>query len=87
MSSFAEQIGMKQDWPKAIVEDDQMSIVGLLTWANAYFEAAENLHFQCREDRGSPYYQGPVLQNVDIATELILKAIIRGQGKSMRKLR
>jgi hypothetical protein len=86
MRNFADSIGLWPQWPLECENKDEMSIVGLLVWARAYFSAAELLHFsQKTEDLA--FYGGPVVHNVGLATELTLKALLRGMGKSPRELR
>ena len=87
MSEFAAAIGLSDNWPINVENDDEMGVSGLLIWALAYFRAAEQLHFSDANVRQTPYYSGPIMQNVGLATELTLKAMLYGCGKTMDELR
>lgn len=86
MTGFAEAIGLRTEWPMEIKQNDDMAMSGLLGWARSYFTAAELLHFSEKNDRHE-LYCGPVVQNVGLATELTLKAILRGMGKTSKRVR
>lgn len=64
-----------------------MSVGGLVKWAQAYYRAAELLHFAEPDDRHTPFYGGPIVQSVGLATELTLKAMLRGNGKTTEEVR
>jgi hypothetical protein len=64
-----------------------MDLSGLLIWAEAYFSAAEKLHFEGIDRTDLAFYCGPVMQNVGLSTELALKALLRGGGKTQNELR
>ena len=53
---------------------------GLISWAKAYYAAAEQLHLLVGDDRHSAFYCGPVMQTTGLATELTLKAMLLGWG-------
>lgn len=86
MSGIAAAIGLSESWPENITGSDEMDVTGLFTWASAYFTAAEQLHFSLHTGVSSPFYCGPVMQNVGLATELTLKTMLRGNGKSIREI-
>ena len=87
MSKMAAGIGLSESWPAKVKNDDEMHVAGLFIWASAYFRAAEQLHFSDLNDRHAPFYCGPVMQNVGLATELTLKTMLRGCGKSMDEIK
>ena len=86
ISGFAAAISLSADWPRDVESEDEMNVVGLLDWASGYFRAAEILHFSAN-DRNTNYYCGPVIQSVGLATELTLKAMLRGCGKTQKEIR
>jgi hypothetical protein len=86
MSGFADAIGLKGCWPIEVKQQDEMSVSGLVKWARAYLNAGEILHFSERTQEFD-FYSGPVMQTVGLATELTLKAMLRGIGKSPKDLR
>ncbi|WP_416369527.1 hypothetical protein [Tritonibacter mobilis] len=86
MSGFADAIGLDVSWPVEFNQSDEMSVTGLVRWARAYLNAAEILHFSERH-HGPEFYPGPVIQNVGLATELTLKTMLRGGGKSPKDMR
>ena len=63
-----------------------MSVSGLVKWARVYMNAGEILHFS-EHPQELAFYSGPVMQTVGLATELTLKAMLRGSGKSSKDLR
>lgn len=86
MTGFAEAIGLDVRWPNENRYNDEMDVVGLVGWARAYLNAGEILHFAERQE--SPqFYPGPVVQTVGLATELTLKAMLRGNGKNPKSIR
>lgn len=87
IQSFATAIGLADDWPTSTASHESMDCAGHLTWAETYFRAAELLHSQPREPDGFALYCGPVMQIVGLSTELTLKCLLRGGGKSERSLR
>lgn len=86
MSGFADAIGLETCWPIEVKQQDEMSVPGLVKWARAYLDAGEILHFSKRPQQ-LDFYSGPVMHTVGLATELTLKAMLRGCGKSQRDLR
>ncbi|MDH3582342.1 MAG: hypothetical protein OEM91_17185 [Hyphomicrobiales bacterium] len=84
---FAVAIGLIDSWPMENSDKTETSIAGLLMWAETYFSAAELLHSECKEERNSAFYAGPVMQNVGLSTELTMKALLRGTGISRKELR
>lgn len=87
MSEMAAAIGFSKDWPASVEDGNEMDVAGLFTWARAYFSAAELLHFSENNNHHAPFYCGPVMQNVGLATELTLKTMLRGCRKSMHEIR
>ncbi|WP_173931660.1 hypothetical protein [Chelativorans sp. Marseille-P2723] len=87
MSEMAAAIGFSKGWPANAEDGDEMDVTGLFTWASAYFSAAEQLNFSEINDHHAPFYCGPVMQNVGLATELMLKTMLRGCGKSMQEIK
>lgn len=85
--SFAEAIGLSEGWPKETPDVADPSTLGLLTWAKGYLWAAERLHFALEGERHLPVYAGPVVQNTGLATELTLKALLRGSGMGKSAVR
>jgi hypothetical protein len=83
MGQFADAIGLSPKWPVGNV--DEINV--LLTWAEAYLAAAEHLHSASDGARPTPFYCGPVMQIAGLATELTLKSMLTGQGKSKQVLR
>ncbi|MEM1375718.1 MAG: hypothetical protein AAGF78_15215 [Pseudomonadota bacterium] len=81
MDSFSDAIGLRKDWPHEPQNQDEMSITGLASWAQAYLRAAEVLNFSA-EARDGAFYAGPVVQSAGLATELTLKAVLRGLGQT-----
>lgn len=86
VSGFADAIGLCSRWPLETDANNEMSITGLLAWARAYFSAAELLHFSKRTEDFA-FYSGPIVHNVGLATELTLKVILRGMGKTPKEIR
>ncbi|MBL1437922.1 MAG: hypothetical protein COB08_017200 [Rhodobacteraceae bacterium] len=92
--SFADAIGLKKNWPREVSSSEEMSSEGLLVWAEAYFRAAEGLYLE-HFDRSNPkfyrsnfaFYSGPIMQNVGLATELALKALLSGDGMSQKEVK
>lgn len=86
MSGFADSIGLDVSWPVDTNQRDEMSVAGLVRWASAYLRASELLHFA--EERNEwAFYPGPVMQNAGMATELTLKALLKGGGKGSKDVR
>ena len=85
--SFATAIGLAAGWPTSTAPNESMDCAGNLTWAESYFRAAELLHSQPRELEGFAHYCGPVMQIVGLSTELALKCLLRGGGKSEKDIR
>jgi len=86
MSGFADAIGLDISWPVEINQNDEMNVTGLVRWARAYLNAGELLHFAERHHEPE-FYPGPVMQTVGLATELTLKTMLRGGGKSSKTVR
>lgn len=86
MSGFAEGIGLKNIWPVEVDASDEMTVTGLVKWARAYLNAGELLHFAERHQEPE-FYPGPVMQTIGLATELTLKTMLRGGGKSSKSVR
>ena len=86
MSTFSEAIGLTADWPFENNQSDEMSLVGLAKWARSYFDAGEVLHFT-KHKLEPEFYAGPVIQTIGLATELTLKTMLRGGGKSSGAVR
>ena len=86
MNGFADAIGLEGCWPIEVKQQDEMNVSGLVKWARAYLNAGEILHFAERPQEFD-FYPGPVMQTVGLATELTLKAMLRGNGKSLKDLR
>jgi hypothetical protein len=86
MNGFADAIGLEGSWPIKVKQQDEMGVSGLVKWARAYMNAGEILHFAERPQEFD-FYAGPVMQTVGLATELTLKAMLRGSGKSSKYLR
>ncbi len=86
MTGFADAIDLAPDWPVETSLEDEMSVSGLVSWARAYLDAGEILHFSERHHE-SQFYPGPVMQTVGLATELTLKTMLRGSGKSSNAVR
>lgn len=87
MTKFSKSIDLVASWPIRANNKKEMDISGLLVWARTYFDAAEQLHFSELNRRRSSFYSGPVIQSVGLATELTLKVLLRGSGKSSGELR
>jgi hypothetical protein len=86
VNEFADAIGLCSQWPLETEDNEEAGISGLLTWAHAYFSAAELLHFS-KKTEDFAFYSGPIVHNVGLATELTLKAILRGMGKTSKEIR
>ncbi|MCY6382563.1 hypothetical protein [Hoeflea prorocentri] len=86
-SKFSEAIGLRETWPTEPQLEEAMSMAGCYKWAAAFFDAAETLLLASEMVVGSSFYQGPVIQNVGLATELSLKALLRGAGKTNEELK
>lgn len=87
LTHFANAIDLSDNWPLHINDKDQMDVSGLLTWAQAYLRGAELLHFEASGDYQTAFYSGPVIQGIGLATELTLKTMLRGAGKTQKELR
>ena len=85
--NFAGAIGLVNRWPINGSDRAEMSSAGLLNWAEAYLCAAELLCSECEGKRDTVFYGGPVMQTVGLSTELVLKALLRGGGKSRKTVR
>jgi hypothetical protein len=86
MSGFADAIGLDACWPIEIKCQDEMSVTGLVHHARNFFDAGEILH--CSERfQEFRFYSGPVMQVVGQSAELTLKAMLRGNGASLKDVR
>lgn len=86
MPGFADAINLDPNWPVETSLENEMSVSGLVQWARAYLDAGELLHFAERHHEPQ-FYPGPVMQTVGLATELTLKTMLRGSGKSSNAVR
>lgn len=96
-SDFAGAIGLVDDWPVDARAEGVMSARGLCIWARAYLDAAEILQDAQSFPDGSPvegegvlgphFYGGPAVHTTGLATELTLKAMLRGGGLSEKQVR
>ena len=87
VGDFACSIGLVSSWPAEVLDQDQMNCSGLLKWAEAYQAAAETLHFEGHSRCNFAFYGGPLMQVVGLSTELTLKVLLRGGGKTEKELR
>jgi hypothetical protein len=86
LCGFADGIGLNRSWPVEVNDANEMSVTGLVKWARAYLSAGELLHFAERHQEPE-FYPGPVMQTIELATELTLKSLLRGGGKNPQCVR
>lgn len=84
---FDAAIGLASKWPVEETSKEQASATGYVSWAKAYLQAAEQLHFISNSDRQESFYFGPVIHNTGLAAELTLKAYLQGGGKTEKQIR
>ncbi len=82
ISGFDAAIGLVSEWPVEKHNKERASASGYVSWATAYLQAAEQLHFTSELDRQPAFYAGPVIHNTGLAAELTLKAFLQGGGKT-----
>jgi len=84
---FSDAIGLASWWPHEPNSVEEISVRGLVAWADEFYRAAERLHLMPEARVGTSFYAGPVIHTIGLAAELSLKAMLRGAGASRSELR
>jgi len=85
--SFAEAIGLYDNWPVRQDGESEMLAEGFVAHATAYLEAAQDLYRNGDQERSTLYLVGPLMQVTGLAGELTFKALLRGGGAVEKELR
>ncbi|WP_293446729.1 hypothetical protein [Planktotalea sp.] len=85
--SFSSLIGLEGSWPASNEIEGELSAKGYVEWAASYVIAANILCSINYDQHPFYYHAGPLMNTLGIAVELTLKAMLRSQGYSDKKIR
>lgn len=84
---FSYAIQLRKDWPVKNWCHGHVDISVRLKWALAYYRASKELYEKFLDRNDVPFFCGPLIHNVGVASELVLKAMLYGIGLDETELR